>query len=83
MRNRPCDETLAEEVMDEDWPPREPEVVEPSAMDQINSFITAVLDKSEDSNTFTCPICGHQAYRNVGRKCFAAKCEGCGMRLIS
>ena len=30
MRNRTCDETWAEaeEVMDEDWPPREPEAVE-------------------------------------------------------
>ena len=83
MHSRTYDETWTDEATDEEWPPKESEAVEPSAMDQIYSFIAAVLDKSDDSDTFTCPICGHQAYRNVGRKCFAAKCECCGLSLIS
>lgn len=83
MQYKTYDEMWADDVMDDDWPPKEPKTMDPSVTDKVNSFVAAVLCGAAGTSTFTCPICGHQAYRNIGRKCFAAKCEGCGMSLMS
>ena len=73
-----------DDVMDEDWPPKEEESENQDLTDKVTSFVMAVLRGTEDgSTTFTCPICGHQAYRHISRKYSAAKCDGCGMSLMT
>lgn len=80
-KNPTYDEMWAEDIQDDDWPPKETYVSED---DKMSNFIRGVLsDAPKGASSFTCPNCGGTAYRRVEKGFFAAKCENCGISLMT